>query len=444
MKNLIFYTDTLINREIAFILNIPYVYINKLTKKEIKNRMVFIQNNKDAKKLKEKGLKQGKDFITFKDLYKYFDQFNREYELVNRKERKFKHSLKEIDKINPEELSLSEMLVKVLYSNPRDIDCKIIEEQANIDFNGDLWACCPTWVCKPFGNIILDEDMYNNYYARMIKLSALNKSYCFCNLNMCKYYDRKHLKDFEPKFEIREYPQQLTISTDKTCNLRCNSCRTCFYKPSEEEKNTTQLITKKLIESGWLNECCIFIAGQGEVFFSKEYIEMLKSAINGKTVKILSNGILFTEDKWNIIEKRFKEIYVAISIDAATKETYKKLRHGNFDVLLKNLQMLSQRRKENKIWSFQFNYVVQKDNYKEMIDFVKLAKKFNVDIVQFTKLNDWLTTTQEEYRENCLIIDDYLNYDLYKVFQDPIFQDPIVNIDSFDELIENSKKHYLN
>ena len=74
---------------------------------------------------------------------------------------------------------------------------------------------------------------------------------------------------------------------------------------------------------------------------------------------------------------------------------------------------------------------------------IELAKKLNVDVVQFTKLNDWFTTTQEEYKENCLIIDDYLNYDLYKIFQDPIFKDSIVNIESFEELIENSKKHYL-
>ena len=176
------------------------------------------------------------------------------------------------------------------------------------------------------------------------------------------------------------------------------------------------------------------------LFKSKSFVGSSSNKISGNTIKILSNGTLFTYEKWKLLENKFKIIYIAISIDAATRETYNKLRHGNFELLLKNLEMLSDLKKEKKIFSLQFNFVVQKDNYKEMIDFIKLAKKYNVDIVQFTKLDDWGVLS--DYKEKSLIINDLLVYELYKEFQNPIFEDKIVNIDAFKYNLKKSKEVY--
>ena len=50
--------------------------------------------------------------------------------------------------------------------------------------------------------------------------------------------------------------------------------------------------------------------------------------------------------------------------------------------------------------------------------------------------------TNEEYLDKCLIIDEYLDYDLYKILQNPVFQEKFVDIEFFHEYMENSKKHY--
>ena len=110
---------------------------------------------------------------------------------------------------------------------------------------------------------------------------------------------------------------------------------------------------------------------------------------------------------------------------------------------MKNLDMLSILKKEGKIEQLWFNFVVQRDNMYEMIDFVKFAKEHNVDRVQFTKLNDWRVMSREEYLDKCLIIDNnYLDYDLYKILQDPIFKEDFVDIEFFNVYMDNSKKVY--
>lgn len=432
-NNLVFFKDTFIHKEIAFVLNIRYVFINDIN--FLNDKIIYIDDVYEKEFIKL-NLKRNINYILFEDICNFLDNI---YDIKT-----VRRNINEINDIPAAKLSISEMLIKVLYSKSKDINCTSILNEANIHSDGNLWPCCPNWVAKPFGNILIDNDVYNNYIARIIKLSALNKTYCFCNLYLCKYNGSPYLDTLDKnniEFNINNVPKQLSISIDQRCNLRCNSCRKSFYISSKREQQQSKKILDKLINLNWLNSTCIFIAGDGEVFFSPLYLDLLSSnKISGNTIKILSNGTLFTYEKWKLLENKFKIIYIAISIDAATRETYNKLRHGNFELLLKNLEMLSDLKKEKKIFSLQFNFVVQKDNYKEMIDFIKLAKKFNVDIVQFTKLDDWGVLS--DYKEKSLIINDLLVYELYKEFQNPIFEDKIVNIDAFKYNLKKSKEVY--
>lgn len=444
MNNLIFFSNNKIGRQIAFILGINYKTVKKENLSKIDNEIIYVSNKKEENIVKSKNMKRQTNYITIYDLGKYLNKYNRERETKCRKNISPSYDLDEINKIPNEQLYLSEMLVKVLYSKPKDINCKELIEKCNIDMNGDLWGCCPFWISKPYGNIINDENVYNNYYARIIKLSCLNKTYCFCNLYKCKYYGKKELDNYKPNLKVRKYPKEITISIDKKCNLRCNSCRKKFYIPTKNDEQKVERITTKLLNSDILNHSDILIAGEGEVFYSESYQKILREMKNSKCIKIMSNGTLFTKEKWQILENKFKRIEVAISIDAATKDTYIKLRHGNYDELMKNLSMLSKLRKEGKIAELWFNFVVQRENMHEMKEFVKMAKKHNVDVLQFTKLNNWGTMTEEEYANKCLINGDYIDRELYNILKDPIFKDPCVNLDFFKEYINNSKILYEN
>lgn len=448
-NKIIFYKDTLVGKQIAYVLNIKYEFIDKITKKNTNNKIILFIDKTKSIKAKKLGLKYREDYIYMKDIYKLLNTCKYKYKFTKHNIRNFMYlirptinNIKYINKIPNEYLRTSEMLIKVLNSKPKNIDCNSLEINGEVDYNGDMWGCCLGWVSRPFGNILYSTDAYNDYQARILKLSSLNKTFCFCNFDICRKMPNENIDLNIKKLETKEYPTELTICSDKTCNLMCNSCRKKHYVPTKKQKDITSKITEKLINSDWLNKSTIVMAGQGEVFCSREYQKILLSVLKGKKIKLLTNGTLLNENNWKKVEEKYDEIYVSISIDAARKETYEYLRHGNYEHLMKNLKMLGELRKQNRLKYFQLNYVIQKDNYKEVKEFIELGKSINVDVIQFTKLNNWGTTTKKKYIENSLIKDNHLELELYELFKDPIFNEKIVNIEIFKELIDNSKKYY--
>ena len=91
-----------------------------------------------------------------------------------------------------------------------------------------------------------------------------------------------------------------------------------------------------------------------------------------------------------------------ISIDAASKETYEKNRlGGTWERLLENLVYLCKLRNTPMAhvnWIC-LNFVVQSNNYLEMEDFVTMAENLGADAVEFQKLGNWGTFSEQEYRE---------------------------------------------
>ena len=427
-------------KQIAYIFNIPeYEIIEEIDKNQNYEKYNIIICNKTKKRKKQKNVTYIEEL--YKQLNKkYKDKFKLTRNQIRNIVRPTFKNKKIIDKIPVELLKPSELLIKVINSKPTNIKCENIEKTCNIDTKGEVYGCCPTWVKIPFGNIQeqYNKNIYDNEISRIIKLSSMNKSYCLCNLKKCKNIHYKEIENVKLDLKSKDYPEELTISIDRSCNLKCSSCRKKYFKADSKEKDRIEKISKAIIKTGWLEKSNIVLAGQGEVFYSENYKKILEDVPKKrKTIRILSNGTLFNEENWKKIKDKYEEISVEISIDAATKETYKKLRCGNFDKLLKNLEMLGELRKQNKIKTYQFNFVVQKDNYKEMIDFISLAKNLNVDKIQFTRLNNWGTYSKKEFEEKSLIIKNkYLDPKLYSEFQNPIFKDNIVDISAFETFLK--------
>ena len=451
------YGNEEICKSLAYVLDLYNYKIIKEIKKYDK-KIIIIDNNKSVKKeIKKQNLIYKKDYILIKDIYK---MINKEYinTLVWKKHRFYINknnliniynlirpastNLNKINKMNQYYLKNSELFIKTINDKAKDINCDNIQNTCNIDSDGNIWGCCPGWIKNSFGNILKEKDPYNSYLANILKLSSLKKTYTFCDFKRCIYYKPNTLSEnvnFSCKNK-KNYPKSITISIDRACNLKCKSCRKSFYTKTD---NKTKILSKKIIETGWLDCSDIVLAGQGEVFLSPIYKDLLFNKINREYIEILSNGILLTEKNMKLLKEKYKRIKISISIDAAYENTYKELRNGNFKLLQKNLEMIGNERIKGAVIDYQLNFCVQKDNYKEMKDFIRLGKKLNVDRIQFTKLSNWGTFSNNEYIEKSLIEEnDILNYELYKEFKDKIFEDKIVDLTSFKKLINNSDIYY--
>lgn len=118
----------------------------------------------------------------------------------------------------------------------------------------------------------------------------------------------------------------------------------------------------------------------------------------------MSNGILLNSSNLQKLKKHFKKICINISIDAASENTYNCIRRGgNWNILMNNLQNLSQMRRNKELEYIEIRMVVQKRNYKEIPDFIQMGKKYCMDSVVFTKLLNWDMYSDEEYFDQAML-----------------------------------------
>ena len=117
-------------------------------------------------------------------------------------------------------LKASELFLFVLRAPINEnINCSILETELQVSVD-DIRACCA--VAVPFGSLLEDKTLYEIYdgtYARIIRLSSINHSFCLCNLsNRCKKYSINPIKKdikISCKF-TRKIPTFMALSIDPT------------------------------------------------------------------------------------------------------------------------------------------------------------------------------------------------------------------------------------
>jgi len=317
---------------------------------------------------------------------------------------------------------------------------------------GDVFTCCDSWLPKPIGNIFNEPDfekIWNSETAQAIRLTMLNETYEFCNREYCPFLLRGHFKPVKinlgtsaenkeerEKIYLLNGPRRLAVSYDPTCNLHCKSCRNLVTTLNKEKTDSMLKFQENLLNSPFFSNIReLILSGTGDPFAGKVCLSLLQS-INERRfpylrITLMTNGILFTPQNWEKISNSHYAIHhIKISIDAATKETYEKLRRGaNFDILLDNLKFIS-RLKRQKEFKLQAVFVMQKENYREMPGFVELMKKYDFDYISFVKLNNWGTYTKEEFRQAAIHRQEHPEHEIFlETLKNPVLNDRKVFID---------------
>ena len=335
---------------------------------------------------------------------------------------------------------------------------------AEFQSNGLVWQCCSgawseeekrwvnAWVkCGPAGNALTDDwdKIWNSEVAIKLRDSMHDGSMKYCDEKECGFlqkwnneeidesvYDNGYFPIFdektfhklwnnktinpngEEKFKkiIEEKisdlpwgPECVIFSHDRSCNLKCPSSRTDFINTTGKEREKSETIQNKILEFAMNDAHELYITASGDGFGSEFWRSLLKSITmekypNTKNLHLHTNGNGWTEKIWDRLENlhSIPRITAEISIDACTKETYEQIRlGGNWDILNKNLQFIF-----TKISNLDFvrlTFVVQNNNYMEMIGFVELAdylQKLNgmKTEVNFIHINNWGTFTDGQFK----------------------------------------------
>ena len=309
--------------------------------------------------------------------------------------------------------------------------CRIPWQTLGVNNNGNAYICAsPSWIPIFVGNLFESNNIYdilNSSKSLKIRQEILSGRYYYCNTRICDFFNFKNTDSYKsqpqnpndlnelqfkdsPLLHVNAIPTNLIFDFDYTCNFKCPSCRT-------EILNWNADHIRRPINNRLVNKIKYLIIDEiqdqpisirwcgGEPFMSDVYLELFNYIIStGKTNIqniIQTNGSLFTANK--DLVKNFLP-YVSdlrISFDAGCAETYKLTRvGGDWNRLIENTKFVVALIKENKFKTkVSADYVVQKNNYKDLPQFVQLCKELEIQVNITHKMWNWGTWDEETFKD---------------------------------------------
>lgn len=300
--------------------------------------------------------------------------------------------------------------------------------------NGDVRICA--W---NFDNVIgnlLEEDFYDIYHgekANKLRESLICGSYSYCQVDRCPFLANGTIKDELVELdEIPEYPDEIYLAYDRTCNYNCTCCYNCKETP-EEYKNNIEIIEKKL-EPVLKKVRKIGANGDGELFASPHILKTLhdwkpEAPAEEISVSLETNGSLFTPKNWEKISNLGQyQLKVNITIFSFEESTYQFLSGTKLPIsnLENNLRFVKELREQGIINELELATVMQEYNFREIPELVRRCiEEFGADQVRIRPYLQW--GVQDHAMEWFYDVRNPYhpyNKEYQRVMQDPIFKHP--------------------
>jgi MoaA/NifB/PqqE/SkfB family radical SAM enzyme len=194
------------------------------------------------------------------------------------------------------------------------------------------------------------------------------------------------------RVSLMSHPPKLGVDMTGACNVKppCVYCAWDFNKALEGDNVDLPFSTATLEQYGGffddtqeLVNCSI-----GEPFMMKNVDELLEQfSSRGKVLELTTNGQILTDT--NIAKLLGHNAHLYISLDAATPETYARLRNPTFTRLLDNVRRLVKAKGgRGRLPLVYLVFMPMKANVHEVDAFVKLAAELGADRLVLRPLND--------------------------------------------------------
>lgn len=188
---------------------------------------------------------------------------------------------------------------------------------------------------------------------------------------------------------LEPYPPYLEIEVTTRCNLKCVFCERTYWQEANRDMSFEEFrsIINQFPKLKWIG-----LTGIGESFLNKDFLKMMRYVKSKNIyVELYDNFYLITKETADeLIDIGIDKLF--ISLDAATKETYEKIRVGsNFDRVIENLRYFFARKKEKNGYfpEIAFHFIVNKFNIGEIpryLDLVRSLTGGKKEDVQITRM----------------------------------------------------------
>ena len=294
--------------------------------------------------------------------------------------------------------------------------CEMPWHHLEISCEGNAFLCCPGWLPLRVGdarNQTLD-GVWNSDIAMEIRKSILDGSFRFCSKIHCQHIAARTLprrasdklatesaqtsasgRSCDYPARAPHGPRRLHLCYDRTCNLACPQCRRDFYVAKHDEQERMDRDYLPFILRASQNAETLYLDGAGEAFASRHSRHVLSLLKREQFPRLkfwlISNGQLLNERAFREFDLFGRVHWIQISVDAARPETYRIVRPGgDFQRVLSNLAFLDDLRcARGESFRFELRFVVSSMNFRDMPEFVRLGRKYRVDIIYFNIIQNW-------------------------------------------------------
>lgn len=200
-------------------------------------------------------------------------------------------------------------------------------------------------------------------------------------------------------FRTKPYPKYLEVECTTACNLKCTMCEHTYWCEKNQNMTFDQFvhILNQFPELKWIG-----MTGIGESYLNPDFPKMLAEVKRrGLFVENFDNFVFMNEENINqLVDLGCDKIYV--SLDAATKETYEKIRVGaKWENVIGNIVNLDRIKKKKKKYAPElwFHFIISKDNVHEVEMYLDMISDLNIDVhqVQYTILLHRYNEIKDKY-----------------------------------------------
>jgi MoaA/NifB/PqqE/SkfB family radical SAM enzyme len=196
----------------------------------------------------------------------------------------------------------------------------------------------------------------------------------------------------EGRAELRSTPRTLGIDIQGACNVKppCVYCAWDTNKALEGDSVEVPFTPGTLAEYGAFfdNVSQLVNCSIGEPFMTRDLDALLDVfGDRGKVLEMTTNGQILTGT--NIGRLLGREVHLYVSLDAATPQTYARLRNDTFDRVVDNVRRLVQAKGgRGRLPHVYLVFMPMRANVHELDAFVGLCAELGVDKMVLRPLND--------------------------------------------------------
>lgn len=234
----------------------------------------------------------------------------------------------------------------------------------------------------------------------LLKCKGLKYAYNYAYFNL--FWTARHPLISKLLYWKEAYPSYIEVEVTTRCNLRCVLCERTYWDEPNTDMTFEQfrMIVDQFPKLKWIG-----LTGIGESFMNKDFMKMLWHVKSKNIMVELYDTFYFINEK---IARELLDMEIDIiflSLDAATKETYEKIRIGsNFERVVNNMKTLVRLRGErNSVFPrMHFHFIVSKLNYHEIPQYIELVdslggrEKFRI---QFSRMLHEFSQTREFFMD---------------------------------------------